>query len=110
MQEVTLENTPQQEFSVSLGGSQWLISLRTAHNTSGNCTLATLQKDGVEVVTSVLCAPNAPLMPYGYMSAGNFVFVCDNGEYPYYENFGITTKLYWLEADEINEIAAQGDN
>ena len=104
MQEITLENTPQQQFSISLGGFQWDLTFRTENNATVNCTLATLVRDGVKVIDSVLCAPNMPIFPFSYFSGGDFLFVCDKGEYPNYENFGKTVKLYWLDTKDIAQL------
>ena len=100
MQEITLEKIPQQTFSISLGGYKWSLSFRTVKG----YTLATVEKDGEKVIDSVVCSPNMPILPYTYMSVGDFVFACDNGEYPTYENFGNSVKLYWLDPADLQEI------
>lgn len=100
MQEITLENIPQQTFTISLGGYRWGLSFRTLKN----FTVATVEKDGEKVMDSVVCVPNIPLLPYSYMGIGDFVFVCDNGEYPHYENFGKSVKLYWLDPADVRKI------
>lgn len=100
MQEITLEKIPQQTFSISLGGYRWGLSFRAVKG----FTLATVEKDGEKVIDSVVCMPNMPILPFSYMSVGDFVFVCDNGEYPSYENFGTSVKLYWLEPEDVLQI------
>ena len=55
--------------------------------------------------------PNVPVfsnqgvLPYPYMVSevgGNFYFITENDDYPNYENFGTTCKLYFLTEDELN--------
>lgn len=101
MQEIVVENIPQQSFNVSLGDSQWTLSFRTANNASADCTLADIKKDGTDIATGILCIPNMPLIPYEYMQKGNFVFISSDDAYPNYTNFGVTNQLYYVPKEEL---------
>lgn len=51
-----------------------------------------------------LCFPSQPVIPYPYMQnilGGNFVFETSDNNYPYFEDFGKTCKLYFFTNDEI---------
>lgn len=51
-----------------------------------------------------MCFPNQPVVPYEYMQeliGGNFIFETQDDNYPNFENFGETCKLYFLTQDEF---------
>ena len=54
-----------------------------------------------------ICYPNQPIIPYQYMVekvGGNFVFETVDNNYPNFENFGDTCKLYFITLDRIQAL------
>lgn len=100
MQEISLENQPNQEFNITLNNVPFRIALRYLE---AGCTLADIYASDNPVMLGVLCRANEFLIPYPYLAQnGNFVFLSDDDDYPVYTNFGKSCKLYFLTPDEIN--------
>lgn len=99
MMEIALESIPQQEFNIQLGDSAYSLKLRTPHNTTENCLLVSISKDGKELINNVIAHTNMPLIPYGYMDDNNFIFLGEGQ--PSYDNFD-KVKLYFIGKEEIN--------
>lgn len=99
MQEISLEKQPNQQFSISLGGAAYVISLRTLAN---GATLADIQVNNEPLISGLLCRANELLIPYPYKARnGNFIFTSAGEEYPHYTRFGDTCKLYYLTPQEL---------
>lgn len=103
MIEIELQQIPNQKFAVDLDGHKYEIHLRSFQE----LTLATIYIDDVLVRHSVRCCPNQSIIPYNYLkNGGNLFFDCINKEYPYYKNFGITQRLYYISDAEVEELNA----
>ena len=100
MQEIPLEKQPNQEFTITLNATPYVIKLRTLE-TGG--TLADIQVNNEPLISGLLCRANELLIPYPYKARnGNFVFTDAGEEYPHYTRFGDTCKLYFLTPQELN--------
>lgn len=99
MQEITLEKQPNQQFSITLGGEAYAISLRTLEN---GATLADITKDNEPLISGQLCRGNELLLPYPYKArGGNFLFTAADGRYPSYTDFGGSCRFYFISAEEL---------
>ena len=99
MQEITLEKQPNQQFSISLCGAAYVISLRTLAN---GATLADIEIDNEPLVRGLLCRGNELLLPYPYQArGGTFLFTTAGGRYPYYTDFGGSCRFYFISAEEL---------
>lgn len=100
MQEIPLEKQPNQEFTITLNATPYVIKLRTLETGS---TLADIQVNNEPLISGLLCRANELLIPYPYKARnGNFVFIAAGEEYPHYTRFGDTCKLYFLTPQELN--------
>lgn len=95
---IPLEPIPNQSFSTTVEGITYKITLRTAQN----ATLASIESAGRTLITNALCVPGGNILPYpAYRKGGNFRFVCQDNQYPYYENFGKTCFLAYIPKAEL---------
>ena len=97
MQQVPLQPVPNQSFSVLLDANQWAVVLKTV----GAATVASLTLNGTDVLDSAHCAAGAFLIPSEYEEAGNFFFVTQSQQLPYYTQFGVTQSLIYISAGEL---------
>lgn len=96
MIDIELQAIPNQSFGIIIDGVSFDIVIKTT-----TVTIADITIDGVVKLQGVKCMPNRPIVPYEYLENGNFFFVCDGEEYPYYTNFGISQSLVYLTPDEM---------
>lgn len=100
MMQIELAAVPNQEVSFQIDQTFYTL---TVLETNG-CMSVTVARDNVTVASSVRAMPDAPLLPYEYQEPGNFVFLTDNGQIPYYDQFGTTQTLNYLTADEVEAL------
>lgn len=94
-----MENQPNQQFSISLGGAAYVISLRTLAN---GATLADIEIDNEPLFSGLLCRGNELLLPYPYQArGGNFLFTTSEGRYPSYTDFNGSCRFYFISAEEL---------
>lgn len=102
MIDINLKQEPNQQTSIELDGSSYDITVKT----TTTLTVVTIVRDGVTIIDSVRAMPLLPILPYRYQEAGNFSFITENDELPYYENFGVSQFLVYLTPDELVELRA----
>lgn len=101
MQLIPLQNVPNQVFSTMLGDANYRIAVRTIQG----FTLISVWENGDLLFYNQLCAPNAFVNPYTYVSrGGKLYFKCLDEEYPNYKQFDKTQQLYFLTTDEVNAL------
>lgn len=95
---IPVEATPNQSLSITIGGNLWGITLKECLG----MMYASLTKNNVAVTNGVRCVSAGWLLPFDYLAAGgNFAFMTNEGEAPYYDQFGVTQSLVYFTADEI---------
>lgn len=76
----------------------WEIAIKTAINSM----CADIVRDGVTILRGQRIVADAPIIPYKYLSTqGNFTILSNNGDLPWWEEFGDTQQLIYLTADEV---------
>lgn len=65
---------------------------------------ATIERDGEVLISGQRCMHNIYLIPYRYLEGSNFVFTTVDNNYPWWENFEDSQKLYYLTDDELSEV------
>ena len=100
--EVPIEAIPNQSFSIVLDESRYQITLKAA----GTTMAATIERDGEEIISGMRCVVGQPLIPYQYLEGGNgnFFFLTDNNELPYYTEFNVTQTLLYFDADDMEAL------
>jgi hypothetical protein len=95
---IELSATANQKLTVNLDGSRYSIKI-----TLGNgCTLATIERDGVAVVSGQRIVAGEPIIPYKYLEAGNFILVTADDLPPDYTKFGTDQILYYVTQEEVD--------
>lgn len=100
MQNVPLQNLPNQELSIPLDNNQWDISLRSANGTIA----ATFTLNGIVLIENVRVVAGMRMLPYKYLENGNFALITQSFEIPDYTKFGITQSLLYFSQDELNAV------
>lgn len=102
---VPLDPIPNQSLSIRLDNRRYVVTVQEIGGMMG----ATIERDGVLLISNVRCVAGFPLLPYPHLSrdAGNFIFTNTvAGKIPYYTDFGSTCLLVYSTAAEIAEDAA----
>ena len=98
MIEIDLIQAPNQSFSITIGGALWELSIKVARGTM----LADVKRDGVDLVVGQRIVAEFPLLPYRHLShQGNFAILTRDGELPWWEEFGRSQSLIYLEPVEV---------
>jgi len=100
MIKIDLNITPNQTFSFSSGGVNYTITLKLADGIE----YATVSAGDTVLCSGVRCVPREFIIPYEYMTkGGNFLWVCDDNQYPEYTKFNDQHVLLYLTDEEIAE-------
>ena len=102
MQIVPIDDTPNQEFSIVLDNVRYDMRLRAL--TDVMCVDLTI--DDVVTLTGVRVVDGTGIIPYKYleMGGGNFFFLTELGDIPYWTEFGTTQDLVFINEEELAEI------
>ena len=99
---IPIDILPNQKLSVTLEGFRFDISLKSTDTS----TLVTIARDDELLIENIRSLGGTFLIPFEYLEgdAGNFFFEVQNEEIIYFTNFGITQRLIYLTAEEVEEI------
>jgi len=98
VRDITLLAVPNQTFSATINGVLWELSIKVARDTM----LADVRRDGVDLVLGQRVVAEFPILPYRYLShQGNFAILTRDGELPWWEEFGRSQSLIYLEPAEV---------
>ncbi|CUJ80686.1 MULTISPECIES: hypothetical protein [Achromobacter] len=95
---VDLLGVPNQSFSITINGVLWDLSIKVARG----MMLADVKRDGVDMVVGQRIVAEFPILPYRYLShQGNFIILTRDGDLPWWEKFGRSQSLVYLEPSEV---------
>lgn len=98
MRDITLLAVPNQTFSATINGVLWELTIKVAIGTM----LADVKRDGADLVLGQRIVAEHPILPYRYLShQGNFAILTRNGEIPWWEEFGRSQLLVYLDPSEV---------
>ncbi|EFF76105.1 hypothetical protein [Achromobacter piechaudii] len=98
MRDIGLLAVPNQTLSATINGVLWELSIKVARGTM----LADVRRDGVDLVLGQRVVAEFPILPYRHLShQGNFVILTRDGELPWWEEFGRSQSLVYLEPTEV---------
>lgn len=103
--EIELNNLPNQTFTTTINNVDMEVIFILAGEENNNIMFFALRTNEDYLCPFVPVFANQGLLPYEYMIAeagGQFFFETENDEYPNWENFGTTCKLYFVTQDELN--------
>jgi len=98
VRDITLLAVPNQTFSATINGVLWELTVKVARGTM----LADVRRDGVDLVLGQRIIAEYPILPYRHLShQGNFAILTRDGELPWWEEFGRSQSLIYLEPAEV---------
>ncbi|WMD23297.1 hypothetical protein RAS12_13280 [Achromobacter seleniivolatilans] len=98
MRDISLLPVPNQEFSFTINGVLWELAIKVARGTM----LADVKRDGQDLVRGQRIVAEHPILPYRYLShAGNFAILTRDYELPWWEEFGRSQSLVYLDPEEV---------
>jgi len=102
MQVIPLAVVPNQKFTIRLDDIRWTIKLQLTQEVMS----ATIERNGVPVVSGARCVAGEPLINYRASEdrQGNFIFVTLNDELPMYTQFNTTQVLQYYSNAELEVI------
>lgn len=102
MLQIPLNAIPNQELTVVLDGVLYDLTLK---ETNG-CMSVDVTRAGVVVIRGQRCVAGSPILPYVSLEGqfGNFAFVTNDGDLPYYDQFGVSQALIYASEFEIGAI------
>ena len=97
MQKIQLSTIPNQRLRATLNDNDWELTIKVARQ----MMCCDIKRNDNMLIQGIRVIPNQPLIPYRYLSGiGNFAFITDNGELPWWELFGKTQYLVWRSSDD----------
>lgn len=103
MKEIPLKAVERQSLSILLDAQLFDIAIKECNGIMA----ATIARDGVTLVSNRRICAGVYLIPEGHLEQGNFVFVTDNNNIPYYSNFASTDVLLYISAEELEQMRSQ---
>jgi len=98
MRTIELLSVPNQSLTIAVGEALWELHIKVALNTM----FADVRRDGQGLVLGQRLVADAPIIPYRYLSHfGNFAILTRDDELPWWEEFGRSQSLVFLEASEV---------
>ena len=102
---IPLEQTPNQEFSVTIDDVFYQIRLRYWSPDNEGVIFSQVKVGDNEWTGSTRCVPYQSLIPYTYQTnGGNFYFICTDNHYPDYTKFNVEHKLIYMTNEELEEL------
>lgn len=97
MEEIPLNSRPNQNVLFVKGNYTYVFRFYAINN---GFTLCDIAENGKLIAAGVLCTTNTYILPQ-HRPIGNFMFKCVTEDYPYYQFFNSTQKLYFVPIEEI---------
>lgn len=97
MIQIDLAAIANQAVAIRLDNQLYSLAVREA----GGVMSVDITRDGVIVLDGQRAVAGAPLIPYTYLEAGNFVFVTEGEEYADWRKFGSSHFLLYANAEEL---------
>ena len=99
---VPIEATANQEFTITLEGARYNLSIKQATG----CMEMDIIRDDVVILNGIRPVAGTPVIPYKYLERGNFLFLTENDDLPWWEKFGVAQSLLYLTIDEMEQARA----
>ena len=94
MIKIELKKIPNQSLVFENSTARFEIKL----NCVGNAMVASIKKNDVEILSSVILVAGVPIIPYPHLAAdGNFIIYTVNNEIPHWSKFEQTQELYYYD-------------
>ena len=100
MNRIPLEARPNQSLEVLLNTRRYQITIKE----TGGVMAISITRDDVILIQNQIIPANAPLIPYRYLEAGNFVVLTENDDLPNYTEFGLSQRLIYVPQTELDSL------
>lgn len=99
MIDIALQPVANQELSIPLEGSRYVITIKEANGAMA----ATIIRDDVVLVSNTRIVADGLILPYRkqWFGSGNFMMGTEAEELPYFDKFGITQFLVYVTEAEM---------
>ncbi|EEV4189237.1 TPA: hypothetical protein PN979_003140 [Escherichia coli] len=87
---IPLNSEPNQSLSILLDGIDHKLTIKEA----GGLMMITIERDGKTIISNTRLLPKTLIIPYQYCESGNFVFLTENDEVPYYTRLDRQILIY----------------
>jgi hypothetical protein len=98
MRMIPIERLPNQELTLNIDGTRWLLRLKVARSSM----ICDVLRDDEPLVLGQRIAVGTPIIPYRYLAgAGNFILLVDGEALPDWQQFGVTQQLAYVAPGEL---------
>lgn len=97
MQNIPIAAEPNQEFTVRLDDTRYLIRFKETNGVM----VADITIDDVVTITGTRVLAGEFIIPYVYMMRGNFLLLTNGDELPDWQQFGASQSLVYMSAAEL---------
>ncbi|ECC1479297.1 phage baseplate plug family protein [Salmonella enterica] len=95
---IPLNSEPNQSLTITLDSVEHSLTIKEA----GGSMVMTIVRDGKTIISNTRLLSGTLIVPYTYLEAGNFIFLTDDEEMPYYTKFDRQVLLY-VSAAELEQ-------
>ncbi len=109
---VPLNAVPNQSLSIQLDNINYFLIIKSIGfvipnpEDYTNIMTVTVFINNTLIVSNTRAVNGYPIIPYIYLTNGNFIFVTENDDYPNYLNFGNNQYLIYASPSEMAQIQA----
>ncbi len=97
---IPLQALANQSFTFSADNFRYEVTIKEA----SGLMAVTVSIDDVAVISGQRALAGVPLIPYRYLEQGNFIFITEDDENPYYTNFGSSNSLVYASPSELRAL------
>lgn len=98
MRDIPLEPIPNQSLSVTIGDNRWDITVKWC----GSVMAVDLTLNDLPILQGQRVVAGSDVIPYMHLQvAGNFFFITENDDLPYWGAFGDTQRMVYLTPEEL---------
>ena len=97
---IPLQQLANQSLNFTADDSRYQIDIKEI----GGLMATSITIDDVLVISGQRALAGVPLIPYRYLERGNFIFITENEENPYYTSFGTSVFLNYASPAELEAL------
>lgn len=101
-QAITLNPIANQNFTFNSDSNSFDITLKA----TAGCMSMSIDTNGVDVIDNMRCVAWRVIIPSIYQETGNFMFLTQNLQLPWYTQFGISQSLIYLSPTDLSTMRA----
>ena len=96
---IPIESTPNQSLTIDLDQQAYQLELKTI----AGMTYCSISRNNEAVISGQRVVGGELIIPYQYLEGdgGNFAFIANEGDIPYYEQFNVTQSLIYYSPSEL---------